>query len=316
MSGKSVTSSVDPQPLSTVGAYGKAVLHCLKYGTQPVMGYLIGRKVDGGNLFVTDAVPITHTHAASAPHPVVQISYLQVSAVCASEGLSIVGCYVANERLDDAEVSDLTRRLVAHLAAEVSSSSSTSAADKENTNSNSHSSDVKFVLWQFDNRKLLETSTPQEPDASSSVSTSSTSSSGSVKIGSNAVIAYGVPASSIAALSTATGRNNNSSSNVTNSAFRLMMFPVAVLGALKLVPYKASGVSFCNWSTTALKPTPIDSDDSASCDSASSGSRRNNDGALKAVAVAVEGGQQEQLCDFESHLDNPKLDYFNRHLKF
>ena len=100
-------------------AYCKAIMHAVKHATQPVAGILLGKRVSSGAsddsdcpcCFVADAVPILHSQAL-APSPILDVAVLQVSSVCHTKGMSVVGIYVANEREDDSSITDLTKLAV------------------------------------------------------------------------------------------------------------------------------------------------------------------------------------------------------------
>jgi hypothetical protein len=126
---------------STSGAYCKAVMHCYQYPTQPVMGFLIARTNDP-SLAVCDAIPVMHSAAASAPHPVVEVAAIQIDAVCRSRGRCIVGVYVASERLDDTAVSLHTTRLLAHLLKQ---------ADDDAQSGQRAAGAPELLLWQMTN---------------------------------------------------------------------------------------------------------------------------------------------------------------------
>jgi hypothetical protein len=131
-------------------AYCTAAMHALKHPTQPVFGFLLGRRVTGDGAasssaaaFADAAVPIMHTEVASAPHPVTSIALKQVVAVCRSTGRRVVGLYVANERLDDVTLHDHTTALIVHVANEISSN---------------------LTIWVLDNARLQPT--PAAPKGS------------------------------------------------------------------------------------------------------------------------------------------------------
>lgn len=126
-------------------AYTKALLHCYKYPTQPVMGMLIGKRLNddsgaaaaGGNgsgagggtnsahsgtgsisssssssCFVSDAVPLFHTLPMSAPNPMLEVAYAHVQYAAKTSGQSLLGVYIANERLMDNAVSPVTKKVL------------------------------------------------------------------------------------------------------------------------------------------------------------------------------------------------------------
>ena len=143
---------------TTVAAYGKALLHCMQYPTQPVMGFLIGRKLQKtGGVFVCDAVPVMHSQAAAAPHPIPKLALMQIAALGGAEGTGVVGAYVANERLDDAAVSEHTKRLMAFLV---------TAPELLG--------DGKAILWQFDNDKVTTEAAGAKLACTSHIATGST----------------------------------------------------------------------------------------------------------------------------------------------
>ena len=55
--------------------YLKVILHAAKYPLQPVMGVLIGTKIEGPSITITDALPLFHSHPLS---PNVEIALQQV----------------------------------------------------------------------------------------------------------------------------------------------------------------------------------------------------------------------------------------------
>jgi hypothetical protein len=126
--------------LITAPAYAKMLLHALKHPTQPLSGLLVGKlvaasAVTSGDsavsssdsaatvLFVSDAVPLTHSQVATLPHPIVEAGARMVHSQACSQGCGVVGCYFANERFDDGELCELNRRMAAHVAKLFSSGS-------------------------------------------------------------------------------------------------------------------------------------------------------------------------------------------------
>lgn len=96
----------------SVEAYAKALLHCQKYPTQAVSGFLIGKRLNesgtSDSVFVADAVPLFHTIMMTHPHPMLAVAHAQVSSYARTKGLVLLGYYVANERVGDDSVSPLT----------------------------------------------------------------------------------------------------------------------------------------------------------------------------------------------------------------
>ncbi|KPI88673.1 hypothetical protein ABL78_2211 [Leptomonas seymouri] len=113
-------------------AYTKALLHCYRYPTQPVMGMLVGKRLSedstaagsagqsgaasgGGsssNCFVSDAVPLFHTLPMTAPSPMLEVAYSHVQYAACTTGQSLLGVYIANERLLDNKVSPITKKML------------------------------------------------------------------------------------------------------------------------------------------------------------------------------------------------------------
>ena len=118
-------------------AYAKAVLHTKKHATQPVMGFLLGRRLQGGGdaVFVADAVPVMHSGFSVMPSSVIDAAHDQCSASGKTQGLTVVGLYAANERLNDNSVSDHTKALVKFLVSKLPSGGC-------------------MVLWNFNNTLL------------------------------------------------------------------------------------------------------------------------------------------------------------------
>merc|ERR1719313_1582963 len=74
-------------------AYAKAVMHCCKHGSQPVLGVLLGHTVAKG-LHVTDAIPLFHTHSLA---PMLKAAFMIIEQRCRDigDGLEIIGIYHA-----------------------------------------------------------------------------------------------------------------------------------------------------------------------------------------------------------------------------
>eukprot|EP00758_Cryptobia_borreli_P013441 Tbor_TRINITY_DN5834_c2_g1::TRINITY_DN5834_c2_g1_i1::g.6632::m.6632 len=127
-------------------AYVMATLHALKHPTQPVMGFLLGKRPacwssaenaddkpiggkssassssspptvseDANEIFLSGAVPILHTGVPIAPSHILEVAYMQCSAIGHTKGLSVVGLYVANERMDDCSITDHVQGVIRFL---------------------------------------------------------------------------------------------------------------------------------------------------------------------------------------------------------
>ncbi|RNF23403.1 uncharacterized protein Tco025E_02817 [Trypanosoma conorhini] len=108
-----------PSVVSSVEAYAKALLHCQKYPTQAVSGFLLGKRLTesgaSDSVFVADAVPLFHTIMMTHPHPMLSVAHAQVSSYARTKGLVLLGYYVANERAGDSSVSPLTTNVLRML---------------------------------------------------------------------------------------------------------------------------------------------------------------------------------------------------------
>ncbi|RNF03531.1 hypothetical protein TraAM80_05711 [Trypanosoma rangeli] len=108
-----------PSVVSSVEAYAKALLHCQKYPTQAVSGFLVGKRLTesgtSNSVFVADAVPLFHTIMMTHPHPMLSVAYAQVSSYARTRGLVLLGYYVANERAGDSSISPLTEKVLCML---------------------------------------------------------------------------------------------------------------------------------------------------------------------------------------------------------
>ncbi|KAG5486167.1 hypothetical protein LSCM1_07285 [Leishmania martiniquensis] len=141
-------SSLSASVVASPEAYTKALLHCYKYPAQPVMGMLVGKRLsdDAGvaaqssgspnnalnsfgatgstsssTCYVSDAVPLFHTLPMTAPHPMLEVAYAHVHYAAKTTGQSLLGVYIANERLTDNRVSPLTKRTLEALQARMPS---------------------------------------------------------------------------------------------------------------------------------------------------------------------------------------------------
>lgn len=110
-----------PAVVASSDAYVKAVLHCYKYPTQAVLGILVGKSINGtSDCYVTDAYPLFHSMAMSAPHPMLEVAYAHCQSAARTAGLTLLGVYLANERLDDRSIAkEVTRPLLEFLMAKL-----------------------------------------------------------------------------------------------------------------------------------------------------------------------------------------------------
>ncbi|XP_028549212.1 ER membrane protein complex subunit 8/9 homolog isoform X2 [Dendrobium catenatum] len=100
-------------------AYIKFVLHALKHRSSSVNGLLLGRLLeDGGGgaaptVLISDSVPLSHSQIGVLPY--LELALIQVEEHFASDGLTIVGYYHANERYDDTELSGAAKKIGDHI---------------------------------------------------------------------------------------------------------------------------------------------------------------------------------------------------------
>lgn len=122
--------------VTSTEAYTKALLHCYKYPTQPVLGMLIGKRIGGGDgCYVADAIPLFHALPMTAPHPMLEVAYSHVQSLSKTRGLMLLGVYLANERIDDRTVSTLNAALLDAVANRMPGSN-------------------KLLVWFVDNESL------------------------------------------------------------------------------------------------------------------------------------------------------------------
>ncbi|KNA11191.1 hypothetical protein SOVF_137500 [Spinacia oleracea] len=95
-------------------AYIKLVLHALKHKASPVNGVLVGR-FDGGKgvVEITDAIPLFHSNIGLLP--ALEIALMQIEEKYASQGLSLVGYFHANERSDDNDLGNVAKNIGDHI---------------------------------------------------------------------------------------------------------------------------------------------------------------------------------------------------------
>ncbi|CAK9171339.1 unnamed protein product [Ilex paraguariensis] len=98
-------------------AYIKLVLHALKHKTSAVNGVLLGRfsGEDTSNpvVEVVDSVPLFHSQIGLLPP--LEIALIMIEEYYASQGLSIVGYFHANERFDDFELGNVAKNIGDHI---------------------------------------------------------------------------------------------------------------------------------------------------------------------------------------------------------
>ncbi|XP_064394506.1 ER membrane protein complex subunit 8-like isoform X2 [Halichondria panicea] len=86
-------------------AYSKIILHCSKYPHKAINGVVIGSvSKETQSVQIQDAIPMFHLGIGLAP--MLEVALTQVEIYCDTKGLSIVGYYHANERVNDATISD------------------------------------------------------------------------------------------------------------------------------------------------------------------------------------------------------------------
>ncbi|GAB5353054.1 hypothetical protein AAMO2058_000005500 [Amorphochlora amoebiformis] len=95
-----------------LGAYAKMVVHAVKHKYRPVCGVLLGNDGSGGTV-VKDCVPLFHNYPVG---PMLELAMMQIDEFCKESKSTMVGCYWANERLNDTEVPQVARRLGSQIA--------------------------------------------------------------------------------------------------------------------------------------------------------------------------------------------------------
>lgn len=100
---------------ATLGAaaYGKLMLHALKYPTAAVNGVLLG-KVGGDGVDITEAVPLFHSLLNLSA--MLEVALLQIDTYCASrQGLEIVGYYQANHGVAKSGIDSTASAIAAQI---------------------------------------------------------------------------------------------------------------------------------------------------------------------------------------------------------
>ncbi|KAK6934632.1 ER membrane protein complex subunit 8/9 [Dillenia turbinata] len=95
-------------------AYIKLVLHALKHKTSAVNGILVGRLSAVNDVVeISDSIPLFHSQIGLLPS--LEIALMMVEEYFSEKGLSIVGYFHANERFDDAELSNVAKNIGDHI---------------------------------------------------------------------------------------------------------------------------------------------------------------------------------------------------------
>nr|ABD97881.1 putative CPF 0172 family protein [Salicornia bigelovii] len=95
-------------------AYLKLILHALKHKASAVNGVLVGRfDANKGVVEISDAVPLFHLSIGLLP--ALEIALMQIEEHYASQGLSLVGYFHANERSDDYDLGIVAKNIGDHL---------------------------------------------------------------------------------------------------------------------------------------------------------------------------------------------------------
>ncbi|XP_057523128.1 ER membrane protein complex subunit 8/9 homolog [Amaranthus tricolor] len=95
-------------------AYIKSVLHALKYKASSVNGILVGRfDASKGIVQISDAIPLSHSNIGLLPS--LEIALMQIEEHYASQDLSLVGYFHANERSNDYDLGNVAKNIGDHL---------------------------------------------------------------------------------------------------------------------------------------------------------------------------------------------------------
>ncbi|CCW64537.1 unnamed protein product [Phytomonas sp. EM1] len=111
--------------VASTEAYTKALLHCYKYPSHAVLGFLVGKRTGAGNAsrYVSDVYPLFHTILMGSPHPMLEVAYAHCQSSAKTNGLSLLGVYLANERRTDRMLSPCqTQPLLGYFAARLGGS--------------------------------------------------------------------------------------------------------------------------------------------------------------------------------------------------
>ncbi|CCW72096.1 unnamed protein product [Phytomonas sp. Hart1] len=110
--------------VASTEAYTKALLHCYKYPSQAVLGFLVGKHTGAGNAqrYVSDVYPLFHSIPMGSPHPMLEVAYAHCESSAKTHGLSLLGVYLANERRTDRVLSPLqTQPLLRYFSSRLDS---------------------------------------------------------------------------------------------------------------------------------------------------------------------------------------------------
>jgi ER membrane protein complex subunit 8/9 len=112
------------------GALLKLLLHAFKFPTTGVNGFLLG--VDGPSdgavnsvppassqspLLIVDAVPVSHSYLTLTPSLEIALAQLQTYCKEQGKGIRVVGYYLCNDRLEDAELGPVGKRIADRIEA-------------------------------------------------------------------------------------------------------------------------------------------------------------------------------------------------------
>lgn len=88
-------------------AYLKIFSHCIKYPVNQVTGILVGKVTEGtpSKINVINAIPVTHESILLSHN--IEIALRQIDIYCKNNTLQIVGCYHANELVDNDEIPEI-----------------------------------------------------------------------------------------------------------------------------------------------------------------------------------------------------------------
>ncbi|KAG4098251.1 UPF0172-domain-containing protein [Neocallimastix lanati (nom. inval.)] len=104
-------------------AYLKIFAHCIKYPVNQVTGILVGKKTQGSpsKVNVISAIPITHESILLSHN--IEIALRQIDIYCKKNTLQIVGCYHANELVENLEIPELINLIARNIDTNLSGNS-------------------------------------------------------------------------------------------------------------------------------------------------------------------------------------------------
>ncbi|ORX79683.1 UPF0172-domain-containing protein [Anaeromyces robustus] len=104
-------------------AYLKIYAHCVKYPVNQVTGILLGKKTEGSpsKVNVITAIPVSHESVLLSNK--LEIALRQIDIYCKKNTLQIIGCYHANELVENDEIPELINLFAKNIDSNLSGQS-------------------------------------------------------------------------------------------------------------------------------------------------------------------------------------------------